>query len=123
MLTPLPPGWPSQIFCWLPVFALNGAMLAELIKHFLTHWPIYINLSALSGSISRPHADQLDEIEVEDFPTLLIEDAHNTYFFGTVLPYAAVVERLLASLPSVNKAVVAPKLHPLLTAYLPKTVL
>ncbi len=69
------------------------------------------------------HADQLDEIDVEDFPTLLIEDAHNTYFFGTVLPYAAVVERLLASLPSVSKAVVAPKLHPLLTAYLPKTVL
>ncbi|BBE10468.1 MAG: Thioredoxin [Glomeribacter sp. 1016415] len=65
------------------------------------------------------HADQLDEIEVEDFPTILIENAYNTCFFGTVLPYAAVVERLLASLTSGNKVTTAPKLRPLLTAHLP----
>ncbi|BBO60523.1 thioredoxin domain-containing protein [Mycoavidus sp. B2-EB] len=69
------------------------------------------------------HADQLDGIEIEDFPTLLIENAYNTCFFGTVLPYATVVERLLASLVSSNTATAAPKLRPLLTTHFSKTVL
>ncbi|MET5021557.1 thioredoxin family protein, partial [Burkholderia pseudomallei] len=44
------------------------------------------------------HADRLDELDVENFPTLLIEDANAVRFFGTVLPHAAIVERMMADL-------------------------
>lgn len=53
------------------------------------------------------HADRLDDIDVESFPTILIEDAHATRFFGTVLPHPPIVARMLldlSSLPSVEHA-------------------
>ncbi|UDG82608.1 thioredoxin family protein [Candidatus Vallotia cooleyia] len=57
------------------------------------------------------HADQLDNFDIEYFPTILIEDGHATRFFGTVPPYPEIVARMLvdlSSLPSVEKA---PKLR------------
>ncbi len=34
------------------------------------------------------HADRFDDLDVENFPTILIEDSVTTRFFGTVLPQA-----------------------------------
>ncbi|CAK0008322.1 thioredoxin family protein [Burkholderia pseudomallei] len=57
------------------------------------------------------HADRLDDLDVENFPTLLIEDANAVRFFGTVLPHAAIVERMLADLTALPGAPHAPKLR------------
>jgi thiol-disulfide isomerase/thioredoxin len=62
------------------------------------------------------HADQLDDLDVENFPTLLIEDDHAVRFFGTVLPHAAIVERMLTDLSAVPGVPHAPKLRNLLDA-------
>jgi thiol-disulfide isomerase/thioredoxin len=60
------------------------------------------------------HADRLDDLDVENFPTLLIEDGTTTRFFGTVLPHISIAERLLSELTALPKAVIAPKLRPAL---------
>ncbi|KAG0192353.1 hypothetical protein DFQ28_009453 [Apophysomyces sp. BC1034] len=60
------------------------------------------------------HADRLDDIDVENFPTILIEDAHATRFFGTVLPHPQIVARMLVDLSSLPGVERAPKLRPAL---------
>ena len=60
------------------------------------------------------HADRFDDLDVENFPTLLIEDHITTRFFGTVLPHGAIAERMLADLTALPGAVGAPKLRPAL---------
>ncbi|AOJ23164.1 thioredoxin family protein [Burkholderia cenocepacia] len=60
------------------------------------------------------HADRLDDLDVENFPTILIEDVHTARFFGTVLPHAAIVERMLSDLSAVPGAPHAPKLRDIL---------
>jgi thiol-disulfide isomerase/thioredoxin len=62
------------------------------------------------------HADQFDELDVENFPTILIEDAHATRFFGTVLPQPVIVERMLTEFSSLPGVSGAPKLRPALSA-------
>jgi thiol-disulfide isomerase/thioredoxin len=62
------------------------------------------------------HADRFDELDVENFPTLLIEDGVTTRFFGTVLPHISIAERLLSDLTALPPAVGAPKLRPVLVA-------
>jgi thiol-disulfide isomerase/thioredoxin len=62
------------------------------------------------------HADRFDDLDVENFPTLLIEDGVTTRFFGTVLPHIAIAERLLSDLTALPPAVGAPKLRPALVA-------
>ncbi len=42
-------------------------------------------------------ADVVGDLDVENFPTLLIQRGETVAFFGTVLPDAALAERLLAS--------------------------
>jgi thioredoxin-like negative regulator of GroEL len=60
------------------------------------------------------HADQLDDFDVENFPTIVIEDAQAVRFFGTVLPHAQIVERMIADLSAVPGVTHAPKLRQLL---------
>ena len=40
-------------------------------------------------------ADVLDEVDVENFPTLLISDTKQVYFWGTVLPHASNATQLI----------------------------
>ena len=40
-------------------------------------------------------ADLLDDVDVENFPTLLISDAQQVYFWGTVLPHASTATQLV----------------------------
>lgn len=41
------------------------------------------------------HGDWLDDHDIENFPTILIQDEHRPRFFGTVLPFANILERML----------------------------
>ena len=43
------------------------------------------------------HAEVLGPIDVEDFPTLLIAQGDQVLFFGTVLPHANTLARLVQS--------------------------
>ncbi|CAD6521797.1 thioredoxin family protein [Paraburkholderia sabiae] len=60
------------------------------------------------------HADRFDDLDVENFPTILIEDGVTTRFFGTVLPQASIVERMLIDLTAVPGIKGAPKMRPAL---------
>ncbi|AET87856.1 MULTISPECIES: thioredoxin family protein [Caballeronia] len=60
------------------------------------------------------HADRFDDLDVENFPTILIEDSVTTRFFGTVLPQASIVDRMLTDLTALPGMVGAPKLRPAL---------
>jgi thiol-disulfide isomerase/thioredoxin len=64
------------------------------------------------------HADWFDELDldVENFPTLLIEDGTAARFFGPVLPHRTVVQRMLADLPALPGAKDAPALRARLAA-------
>src|SRR5260363_107997 len=41
------------------------------------------------------HADRIETLEIENFPTILIEDAHRTRFFGVVPAKKRILERLI----------------------------
>lgn len=41
------------------------------------------------------HSEVLDDVDVENFPTLLISDAAQLYFWGTVLPHASTAAQLV----------------------------
>ncbi len=41
------------------------------------------------------HADLLGDLDIENFPTLLIQKGEETAFFGTTLPEIALAQRLL----------------------------
>ena len=60
------------------------------------------------------HADRFDDLDVENFPTILIEDGVTTRFFGTVLPQASIVERMLVDLTALPGVKGAPKMRPAL---------
>jgi thioredoxin 1 len=57
-----------------------------------------------------------DDLDVENFPTILIEDAKAVRFFGTVLPQSRVVERMLANIVASPGRSGAPKLRPAMRA-------
>jgi thioredoxin 1 len=59
-------------------------------------------------------ADRFDDLDVENFPTILIEDSVTTRFFGTVLPQPAIVARMLTDLTALPGVIGAPKLRPAL---------
>lgn len=44
------------------------------------------------------HPELLDDEDIEDFPTLLIQDARRTLFYGPMLPHIGHLERLLEAL-------------------------
>jgi thiol-disulfide isomerase/thioredoxin len=60
------------------------------------------------------HADRFEDLDVENFPTILIEDADSPRFFGPVLPQPRIVERMLADFGALPAPVAAPKLRPAL---------
>ncbi len=49
------------------------------------------------------HADMLDDLDVENFPTLLITQGNEPRFLGTVTPQPEVAQRLLLSLQQGNR--------------------
>ncbi|EGP45401.1 thiol-disulfide isomerase and thioredoxins family protein [Achromobacter insuavis AXX-A] len=64
------------------------------------------------------HAELLGEVDVENFPTLLIQIGGRVVFYGPMLPHISHLERLLESLDAQSAAVTAalPDLPRLLAA-------
>lgn len=44
------------------------------------------------------HAELMGDEDIEDFPTLLVQDATGIRFYGTMLPHIGHLEKLLATL-------------------------
>lgn len=44
------------------------------------------------------HAELIGDDDIEDFPTLLVQDAAGIRFYGTMLPHIGHLEKLLATL-------------------------
>ncbi|ALS59855.1 MULTISPECIES: thioredoxin family protein [Pandoraea] len=61
------------------------------------------------------HADWLDDHDIENFPTLLVQDAHQTgeeaRFFGPLLPAIGILERMLDAGVLGDTRVAAPALR------------
>jgi len=49
------------------------------------------------------HSDALGELDIENFPTLLVTEGDAVRFLGTITPQPEVAERLLTSLLSGNR--------------------
>ena len=49
------------------------------------------------------HSDALGELDIENFPTLLVTEGTEVRFLGTVTPQPEVAERLIKSLLSGNR--------------------
>ena len=49
------------------------------------------------------HADLLGDLDVENFPTLLVTEGHEPRFLGTVTPQPEVALRLIQSLQAGNR--------------------
>ena len=53
------------------------------------------------------HADVVGDLDVENFPTLLIQHADTVAFFGTTLPDAGVAHRLITAQAALSSAELA----------------
>ncbi|GAB3629561.1 thiol reductase thioredoxin [Pandoraea terrae] len=66
------------------------------------------------------HADWLGDFDIENFPTLLVQDANSApdtaQFFGPLLPTIGILERMLDGATLGTGAVQAPELRPYLSA-------
>jgi thiol-disulfide isomerase/thioredoxin len=60
------------------------------------------------------HSELVDDYDVENFPTILIEDGVSTRFFGTVLPQRRIVERMIEEFSGAAGSPGALKLRPAL---------
>lgn len=57
------------------------------------------------------HADVVGDLDVENFPTLLIQHHEHVAFFGTVLPDAKLAHRLVQAQSAMNGAELAVYAH------------
>jgi thioredoxin 1 len=60
------------------------------------------------------HSELVDDYDVENFPTILIEDGVSTRFFGTVLPQRRIIERMIEEFSGAAGSPGALKLRPAL---------
>ncbi len=62
----------------------------ELARRFAGHVFVWVDIET--------YPELLDDHDVEDFPTLLIQSADHTLFYGPMLPHIGHLERLLETL-------------------------
>jgi len=78
--------------------------LEDLSSRFPQHTFVWIDIET--------HPELLDDEDIENFPTLLIQSPAHTLFYGTILPHISHLERLLAPLdPSRPSTIEAPAVH------------
>ena len=61
-------------------------------------------------------AEVADAFDVENFPTIVIEDGESTRFLGTLLPQRGILERLVAEFPHLPGVKTMLRLRPLLAS-------
>lgn len=85
-------GWFVACLCaaWCGTCGEYQPRLAQLAARFPDVPMLWIDIE--------DQADVVGDLDIDNFPTLLIQHADTVAFFGTVLPDLALAERLLQSL-------------------------
>ncbi len=85
-------GWFVACLCaaWCGTCGEYQPRLAQLAERFPDVPMLWIDIE--------DQADVVGDLDIDNFPTLLIQHADTVAFFGTVLPDLALAERLLQSL-------------------------
>lgn len=91
-------GWFVACLCaaWCGTCGQYRPRLEQLAARFPEVPMIWIDIE--------DEADVVGDLDIDNFPTLLIQHADTVTFFGTVLPDPALAERLLQSLMAQDQA-------------------
>ena len=74
--------------------------LSQLSEQYPQHCFLWIDIE--------DDPDLLDDFDVENFPTLLIQKDEKNYFFGTMLPHISHLERLIQRIQADDRSVEGP---------------
>ena len=74
--------------------------MAQLSEQYPQHCFLWIDIE--------DDPDLLDDFDVENFPTLLIQKDEKNYFFGTMLPHISHLERLIQRIQADDRSVEGP---------------
>ena len=85
-------GWAVVCYCaaWCDTCTAYRPDFEALAKRWPQHTFIWVDIEE--------NPELLGDEDVENFPTLLIQDRRGSLFFGTLLPHISHLERLLSSL-------------------------
>lgn len=80
------------IFCLCAAWCRTCDAYADVFETLSARWPgrarwVWVDVE--------DQADLLGEVDVENFPSLLVSDAQQVYFYGPVLPHLDVAVRLV----------------------------
>lgn len=85
---------------WCGTCSTYRADLTQLSERYPQHRFIWIDIE--------DDPDLLDDFDVENFPTLLIQKNDKNYFFGTMLPHISHLERLIERIQPDDRTVEGP---------------
>lgn len=85
---------------WCDTCVAYQPELTHLSERYPQHCFIWIDIE--------DDPDLLDDFDVENFPTLLIQKQDKNYFFGTMLPHISHLERLIQRIDPDDRAVEGP---------------
>ena len=90
------PDWRVHVLCaqWCGVCRDYSAYVEQQQRQSAAQW-VWVDIEA--------HSDALGDLDIENFPTLLITQGDELRFLGTVTPQPEVAERLLQSLLDGNR--------------------
>jgi thioredoxin 1 len=80
------------VACFCAAWCRTCDDYAHVINALKTQYSLQVEFAWID---IEDQADVLDNIDVENFPTLLISDSEQIYFWGTVLPHAATASQLV----------------------------
>eukprot|EP01030_Chromulinospumella_sphaerica_P021957 gene21957-21916_t len=94
-------GWIVACLCaaWCGTCSSYRATFEELASRHPDKQFVWIDIE--------DHADVVGDLDVENFPTLLIQHADTVAFFGTTLPDAGVAHRLITAQAALSSAELA----------------
>ncbi|WP_348694212.1 thioredoxin family protein [Duganella fentianensis] len=94
-------GWIVACLCaaWCGTCGSYRATFEELASRHPDKQFVWIDIE--------DHADVVGDLDVENFPTLLIQHADTVAFFGTTLPDAGVAHRLITAQAALGAAELA----------------
>ncbi|WP_407926774.1 thioredoxin family protein [Advenella mandrilli] len=84
--------WLIACYCaqWCDTCKEYFNAFTELSHRFPQHLFVWVDIEE--------EPDLLDDIDIENFPTLLIQIEGKNHFFGTLLPYISHLERILQNI-------------------------
>jgi len=90
------PDWRVHVLCaqWCGVCRDYSAFVEQQQRQSAAQW-VWVDIEA--------HSDALGDLDIENFPTLLITQGDELRFLGTVTPQPEVAERLLQSFLDGNR--------------------